>query len=428
MKWKVKKSVLNGTIEIPASKSHTIRALLIASLAEGESVIKKPLLTGDGFSALNAAKAIGAKTQQKEDGLHVFGVGKNVNLAKSVNMENSGTGTNMFSAAAALGETPITFDGDDSLRTRPMESLLSALEKMGAKVEYHKKFGGPPFTVCGKISGAKIEIDGNNSQYLSALLLVAPLLKGKTQISLKTLFERPYVKMTLWWLDKMRINYSADFENLEFTVEGGQKYVPIKETIPGDFSSATFSAVGAVLTGGKIDIRNIDFSDPQGDKEIFRIIEKMGAKVEKTQNTATVSRSGDLHGLEIDLNAMPDAICALAVLATQAKEPTKIYNVAQARIKETDRISLMTRELGKMGAKIEEFPDAMTIYPSKLNAANVSGYGDHRAVMALTLAGMAASGETIIDTVQAADVTYPSFKDDFSAIGAKIEISGQSFA
>ena len=423
MKWKVKKSVLDGIIEVPASKSHTIRALLIASLADGESVIKKPLLTGDGFSALNAAKAIGAKTRQKEDGLHIFGVAKNVRLAKSVNMENSGTGTNMFAAAAALGETPIKFDGDESLRTRPVENLLSALENLGAKIKYHEKFGRPPFTVCGKIRGGAVEIAGNNSQYLSSLLLIAPLLDGKTQISLISLFERPYVEMTLWWLDKMKIKYRADFENLEFAVDGGQRYFAINETIPGDFSSATFSAVAAVLTNGKTDVRNIDFSDPQGDKEVFGIIEKMGAKVEKTQNGAIVSKNGDLRGLEIDLNAMPDALPALAVLATQAKEPTKIYNVAQARIKETDRIRLMTRELSKMGAKIEELPDGMIVYPSKLHGAQVDGCGDHRAVMALTLAGFVADGETIVDTAESADVTYPSFKDDFSAAGANIFVS-----
>ncbi|MCL1947042.1 MAG: 3-phosphoshikimate 1-carboxyvinyltransferase, partial [Chitinivibrionia bacterium] len=270
MKWKVKKSPpLNGIIEVPASKSHTIRALLIASLANGESVIKKPLLTGDGYSALNAAKAIGAKIENKNDGLHIFGVSGKVTLEKSVNMENSGTGTNMFAAAAALGNTPIRFYGDESLCSRPVESLLSALEKLGAKIEYHAQFGKPPFTVCGKITGSKVEIAGNNSQYLSSLLLTAPLLEKKTEISLNSLFERPYVKMTLWWLDKMKIKYSADFENLRFSVEGNQQYSPFCETIAGDFSSATFSAVAAALTKGNIDIRNIDFSDPQGDKEIF---------------------------------------------------------------------------------------------------------------------------------------------------------------
>jgi 3-phosphoshikimate 1-carboxyvinyltransferase len=187
-----------------------------------------------------------------------------------------------------------------------------------------------------------------------------------------------------------------------FRVERNQKYSPINETITGDFSSATFSAVGMALTGGKIDIRNLDFSDSQGDKGVFEIIEKKSAK--------------------IDLNAMPDALPALSVLATKAENPTTIFNVAQARIKETDRIKVMTEELSKMGAKIEEKPDGMIIYPSKLHGAQVSGHDDHRIVMALALAGMVADGETIIDTAEAAAVTYPTFVEDFRKLGANIEI------
>jgi 3-phosphoshikimate 1-carboxyvinyltransferase len=147
----------------------------------------------------------------------------------------------------------------------------------------------------------------------------------------------------------------------------------------------------------------------------------MGASVKKTQNSATVSLNGNLCGIEIDLNAMPDALPAIAVLATQAQSPTKIYNVAQARIKETDRILAINEELTKMGVKIEELTDGMIVYPSKLSSANVNGRGDHRIVMALALAGMVADGETIIDTAEAAQVTYPSFAKDFADIGANIE-------
>ena len=402
MKWKVKKSVLNGIIEVPASKSHTIRAILIAALADGESIIRKPLLTGDGYSALNAAKAFGAKVEECQDGLHITGIAGKPKLAEILDMGNSGTGLNMFTAASALSDTPIRFDGDASLRSRPMGSLLSALEKLGAKVEYHGEVGKPPFTICGKIKAGEVEVAGNNSQYLSSLLLVAPFLEGKTTITLKSLFERPYVEMTLRWLDKMGVKYSADWENLVFSVEGNQKYLPINETITGDFSSATFSAVGRALTGGNVDIRNLDFSDSQGDKGVFEVIEK---------NSDT-----------IDLNAMPDSLPALSVLATKKDFATTICNVAQARIKETDRIKVMTEELTKMGAKIEEKPDGMIIFPSKLHGAQVSGHHDHRIVMALALAGMVAEGETIIDTAEAAAVTYPTFVEDFRKLGADIEV------
>jgi 3-phosphoshikimate 1-carboxyvinyltransferase len=337
-------------------------------------------------------------------------------------MQNSGTGTNMFTVAAALGNAEILFDGDNSLRSRPMGSILSAVETLGAKVKYLGEIGKPPYVIKGPIRGGEVKIDGNNSQYLSSLLLVAPLLDGKTRIVLDSLFERPYVEMTLWWLDRMKIKYIADFNRLEFVVDGNQRYFPFDETVAGDFSSATFPAVAAILTDRRrIDIHNIDFSDPQGDKQIFALIEKMGANVQKTPDGAIVYRDNELQGLEIDLNSMPDALPAVSVLATQANCATKIHNVAQARIKETDRIAIMTKELTKMGAKIEELYDGMIIYPSKLHAASVSGHDDHRIVMALSLAATVADGETVIDTAEAANVTYPNFADDFRKLGADIE-------
>lgn len=419
MNWAVTHSRLQGRIDIPASKSHTIRALLIATLANGESRIKKPLLTGDGNSALIAAKAFGASVVHDDDTIIVNGNGKNVQMASSVFMGNSGTGTNLFTSAAALGSTPICFDGDSSLRTRPMGSLLNALKTLGAEVVCHVAEGKPPYTICGPILGGSVVLDGDNSQYLSSILLTAPLLDGITDIQLKSLSERPYVEMTLWWLNKMNIAYEADFEKLHFRVFGGQCYTPLNETIAGDFSSATFSAVGAALTGGTVHIHNIDFSDPQGDKEIFSVLEQQGISVERNSHGAVV-HGGQILGGDIDLNSMPDALPALAVLATQGKTPTRICNVAQARIKETDRIAVMCTELTKMGAQVEELSDGLIVYPSKLTGAPVCGHDDHRVVMALTLAGMVASGTTIVETAEAAAVTYADFQRDFSALGADI--------
>lgn len=419
MKWKVRKSTLNGTIEVPASKSHTIRAILIAALADGESIIRKPLLTGDGYSAIEGARALGAKVEIIGDELHIVGVAGKPKLAKSVNMGNSGTGLNMFTAAAALGDTPVRFDGDESLRSRPVESLLSALQTLGAKVKYHGKHGFPPYTICGPIHSSEVEVAGNNSQYLSSLLLVAPLLEGKTTINVKDLAEIPYVKMTTWWLKKLGVNrifYQSDDDPTRFIIpkkdedirNGGfiiyknKMYHHINETITGDFSSATFSAVGKVLTGGKVEITNLDFSDPQGDKEVFNIVNNSSNK--------------------IDLNSIPDALPALAVWATQRNFPAILENVAQARIKETDRIKVMNEELTKMGAKITEQSDGMTIIPSKLHGATVNGHGDHRVVMALALAGMVADGETVIEGAEAAAITYPTFVEDFRKLGANIEV------
>jgi len=420
MKWTVQRSQLSGKISIPASKSHTIRAFLIATLADGESKIINPLTEGDGESALNAAIAFGASVVRKENELLVNGVAGKPNPASTIFMGNSGTGSNLFCSAAAIVDREITFDGDSSLRSRPMLPILNALKMLGAEWTSEGQKGYPPFTIKGPIKGGEVTVAGNNSQYLSSLLLTTPLLEGDTHITVTNLSEKPYVEITLWWLRKMGIKFEGDVESGKFIVYGGQKYSPICEEIAGDFSGATFAAVAASITGGPITIANIDFTDPQGDKEVFTVLQKMGAKLVHN-NDGTCGMSADsLIGCEIDLNAMPDALPALAVLGTVAQGETRLVNVAQARIKETDRITVMCTELRKMGADIEELPDGLIIRQSKLHGAEVNGHDDHRVVMSLTLAGMIADGTTTVDTVEHAAVTYPTFANDFIALGAKI--------
>ncbi|ERP39213.1 3-phosphoshikimate 1-carboxyvinyltransferase [Chitinivibrio alkaliphilus] len=421
MKWLVTKSRLQGAVDIPASKSHTIRALLIATLARGESVILKPLFSKDGVSALHASKCLGAEISEQGETLIVQGTGGAITpKVPMIDMGNSGTSTRLFTLAAALSTTPVCFDGDASLRSRPMGPLLQALQDLGGSYECTEKDGHLPYSVHGSLRGTDITVDGTTSQYLSALLMTTPLIPGNTVISVPQLNEKPYVEMTLWWLDKMEISYEVNSGFNKFLVYGDQQYRPIEEKISGDFSSATFAAVGAAVTGGSVTLHNLDFSDPQGDKGVFDILRRMGATVTIEGKSVTVSAQ-QLHGTTIDLNAMPDAIAALAVLGTVAEGETRIENVAQARIKETDRIAVMADELRKMGADIEELDDGLIIRKSTLHGAAVSGHEDHRVVMALALAGMIASGETEIDTAEAADVTYPSFYDDFTVLGGHLQ-------
>ncbi|MGM0462269.1 MAG: 3-phosphoshikimate 1-carboxyvinyltransferase [Fibrobacterota bacterium] len=421
MNWNVEKSKLNGEIAIPASKSHTIRALLIATLARGESTIHEPLLSKDGISAIEAAKCLGASVEAFDGGLQIAGTGGNIQVrTPRIDMGNSGTATRLFTLAGALGTAPVYFDGDRSLRSRPMLPLLHAVQSLGGSYGCEDADGYLPYWVHGPLHGRDIEIDGTTSQYLSSVLLTAPVLPNNTVVSVSGLNEKPYVEITLWWLEKMGINFEVNSEFNKFLVLGDQTYRPIEERIPGDFSSATFGAVGAAVTGGEVTLKNLDFSDPQGDKQIFSILEEMGASVTVSGTDVTV-RAGNLTGTTIDLNSMPDAIAALAVLGTAAQGETRIINVAQARIKETDRISVMCRELGRMGADIEELPDGLVVRKSNLKGTQVDGHDDHRVVMALALAGMSASGTTRISTAEAADITYPTFFDDFTHLGAQIE-------
>ncbi len=424
MKWRVKESTLEGSIITPSSKSHTIRALLIATLAEGVSIIKDALLEGDGKSALDAAVALGADAEIDNDGtLSLKGIGSDFSKGKEeIFMGNSGTGTRLFTSAAALGEKSRVFDGDNSLRSRPMKPLLDALKELGADYEIKSSDGHIPYSIKGPLKGGETTVDGLTSQYLSSLLLTAPLINSDTTINVTNLHEKPYVQITLWWLDRMGIKYEASDDMSSYKVYGNQKYHTINSRIPGDFSSATFGAVAALVTKTKLKIDNIDFTDPQGDKEIFSCIEKLGGVVERGEGYAIVDGTQKLSGAELDLNTMPDSLPALSVLGCIAEGETRLVNVKQARIKETDRIAVMCEELTKMGAHIEELEDGLIIRQSMLEGCEVSGHEDHRVVMALALAGMASKGETVIDTAEAADVTYPTFAKDFINIGAKISI------
>ncbi len=421
MKWRVLPSTLSGAIDVPPSKSHTIRALLIATLSSGASKIIRPLMSGDGASAINAAKSLGAHVEEKGDTLLVAGIGNNYDLGTDdLDMGNSGTSTNLFASAAALGKRTRRFDGDGSLRLRPVKPLLMALQQLGARYSCEAAGSDLPFSIKGPLKGGSATVSGISSQFVSSLLLSCPLINRDTTINVVDLHEKPYVEITLWWLDRLGIRYEKTGDLTRFHIFGGQKYRPIDMSIPADFSSATFPAVAAAVTGSTLTIRGTDFSDPQGDKKVFDVLEEMGVVLHKEERSVVVKGASGFSGKELDLNAMPDALPALAVLGCLAGNTTRIVNVAQARIKETDRIAVMTRELKKMGARIQEEKDGVTVHRSTLTGAHVNGHGDHRVVMALAIAGMVAQGETIIDTAESAAVTYPGFLEDFAGLGAKI--------
>jgi 3-phosphoshikimate 1-carboxyvinyltransferase len=423
MKWIVRPSRLTGSITIPPSKSHTIRALLIGTLAEGTSHIRKPLLTGDGASALGAARSLGAVVDYTGDLLTVTGCGGDFNAGNDLfDMGNSGTGTNLFTSAAALGLRPRRFDGDNSLRSRPFRPLLDALVPLGATFSREREQGDLPFTISGPLRGGETTVSGVSSQFLSSLLLTCPLIDGEgTDVSVVNLQEIPYVEMTLWWLEKQGIRIEHNDDLSKFHIPGRQRYSPFDLTVPADFSSATFAAVGAAVTGGEVALSGLDFSDTQGDKGVFGLLEGAGCDVLHAETGVTVAGKGAPIAQVMDLNRMPDSLPALAVLACAGAGETRIVNVEHARIKETDRIVVMRKELTKMGALVTETPDGLVIQGGDLHGAVVSGHDDHRVVMALALAAMIAEGETVIETAEAAAVTYPTFVEDFRALGAAIE-------
>lgn len=420
MLLKVKKSTVSGKAKIPGSKSHTIRALFIAGLAKGESEITEPLISDDALSAVEVCRSLGADIRAVGSKYLVKGfAGVPKTPEDIINVGNSGTTLRFAVMTAALGEGCTVFTGDYQIRRRPLGPLINAMNNLGANVFSTRDNGMAPVVVKGRLKGGITDLDSVTSQYLSSLLLHCPLLEKDTEIEITRLNEVPYAEMTLWWLKNQGIRYlNNSFRDLY--IPGGQSYKPFKTNIPGDFSSATFFAVLAAISGQEFVLENLDMTDPQGDKAVFGILQSMGAKVDYGKNSIKIKGSS-LQGMEIDMNAIPDALPAMAVAGCFAEGETRLVNVPQARLKETDRIHVMCEELAKMGADIKELEDGLVIKQSTLKGCRVKGHDDHRVVMSLAVAGLNIEGETVIDTAEAMNVTFPEFVDIVGACGGNIE-------
>ncbi|MDO8686516.1 MAG: 3-phosphoshikimate 1-carboxyvinyltransferase [Clostridiales bacterium] len=419
---KVYRSKVHGTVRIPGSKSHTIRALFFASLADGRSVIQNPLVSDDAMSAVSTCRVLGAGIDISDDKYTVTGFGGTPVVPDNViDVGNSGTTLRFAVMTAGLAKGCSVFTGDYQIRRRPLAPLIEAMNNMGAEVFSTRNNGMAPVVVKGRLKGGNTDIDAVTSQFLSSMLINCPLIDNDTYIRVTRLNEAPYVEMTLWWLDKLGIQYSSSSDFRSFHIKGGQKYKPFNTVIPGDFSSASFFMVLAAISGEEFILENLDMSDPQGDKRVLGILENMGAKVSIGRDYIKIKGDG-LKGLEIDMNSIPDALPVMAVAGCFAEGETRLLNVPQARLKETDRIHAMWNELKKLGASIEELPDGLVVRKSKLEGCSVHGYDDHRVVMALAVAGLNIDGETVIDTVEAANVTFPEFTGLIASRGGNIKI------
>jgi 3-phosphoshikimate 1-carboxyvinyltransferase len=424
MKLIVRKSRLEGTVIIPASKSHTIRAVAIGALADGESIIRNPLISNDTASAVDCYRALGAEIDTADAKLwKVVGTGGEIKaLRKTIDVGNSGTTLRIAIGSAALAEAgqTVTFTGDKQTQTRPVGPLTDALNNLGAKCKSLKNNGKSPVQITGKLAGGKTSISASTSQYLSSLLLCTPLADSDSHIDVTLLNEPGYVQMTLDWLDKQSIEYENDGMR-RFEIKGGQSYKSFDSVIPADFSSATFFLCAAAMLAEEVTLLGLDFSDSQPDKAVVDYLKAMGADISIGPASVTI-KAARLKGTEFDMNATPDALAAMAVTAVFAEGQTRLVNVAQARNKETDRISAVSCELKKMGAKIEELPDGLIITGGRVGPGQLHGWGDHRIVMALSLAGLAIDGQCSIDTADAMNVTFPSYVELMTTIGADMEV------
>ncbi len=425
MKLSVQKSELRGTVVVPGSKSHTIRAVAIASLANGRSRIRSPLVSGDTLSAVHCYRTLGAQIDTSSDSewLVQGTSGKIMNEQCRIDVGNSGTTLRlaMGSTSLASKNSSILLDGDEQTRTRLVGALLQSLKDLGAAGKSLKNNGCAPVEIRGTLQGGQTSIECFTSQFLSSLLLACPLAECDSFIRVPLLNEPDYAKMTLDWLDHQGIRYKRT-EMKEFFIPGGQKYSAFDAPIPADFSSATFFLCAGALVGKDVTLTGLDFTDSQPDKTVVDYLRQMGARIECSSEAVTLYKSA-LRGIDIDMNRTPDALPAMAVTAAFAEGTTRFLNVPQARKKETDRIACMAEELKKLGADVEELPDGLIVHGgSPLRSAHLNGHGDHRIVMALSLAGMMLDGQTVIDTAEAMNITFPTYASLMQSLGGHMSL------
>jgi 3-phosphoshikimate 1-carboxyvinyltransferase len=425
MRVSIGKSSLSGEVFAPPSKSYTHRAITLAALSK-ESIVRRPLLSADTLATVRASEMFGASIERKEENLKIHGFDGKPKIPDDViDAANSGTTLRLMTAIAALTDGITVLTGDSSLRSRPNGPLLEALNKLGAKACSTRGNERAPIIVRGGLKGTEVDISGSiSSQFISALLIACPLKETNTTLSIMgKLKSKPYVDVTLEMLELAGAKIQTGNENgIKFIIPGKQKYDFKDYTIPGDFSSASYLlAAAAMIDGAEVKVKNL-FPSKQGDKLIIEILEKMGANItwDKKAGTVTIKGGRQLNAITFDAGATPDLVPTVAVLASAAKGTSIIENAEHVRYKETDRLRALATELPKLGVKLKEEKDSLTITGGKLHGATVHGWDDHRIVMALAVAGMVA-GDTTIDTTESVSISYPEFFKDIRSLGAKIE-------
>ncbi|HSX14193.1 MAG TPA: 3-phosphoshikimate 1-carboxyvinyltransferase [Chlamydiales bacterium] len=406
-------SKLKGKVTIPSSKSHTLRAILFASLANGVSTIEQALDSPDTSAMIQAMRQLGAKIDVRGNLLEIHGFNARPKAADDViQCGNSGQVLRFVGAIAGLISQYTILTGDDSIRhNRPVLPLLDGLNQLGAQAVSSREDGFAPIIVKGPFTKNQAIIHGEDSQPVSGLLIASAFAHHPIEINVINPGEKPWIEVTLDWFQRLGIAYQAS-DYTRYQMQGSTKLDAFHYIVPGDFSSAAFPIAAAIITDSELVLDNIDMTDIQGDKAIIPLLQKMGANISFGDRKLIVHRGSTLTGQRIDVSVFVDALPILAVLGCFANGVTEICNGAIARKKESDRITCIRKELQKMGAKIEEKPDGLIIHPSILNGAHLKTHHDHRIALALSVAALGARGESTIHGFECAAKTYPNFIQD----------------
>ena len=419
MKCEIKTSKITGRIICPPNKSYTHRAIFLAALSDGKSIVKNVLNSSDIKATISACNAFGVEVHEDNDIITIRNTIGSTVQGSMIDAQNSGTTIRIAIAIAALSGGNTMLTGDESLKKRPMQPILDSLQTLGVSSE--SDGGLPPITIKGKIKGNQVNIDGKiSSQFISALLIVAPRLENGLIINIQgELVSKPYIDLTIAIMKEFGVVVNSEIPYKKYVVKH-QIYKPTTFTVPSDFSNLALLLASNVLLGDGLEIEISLGNLPQGDEAIIDILEELGVNVTLNGNIITTKSPKMLTGGRFDLSNTPDLLPALAILSLKSSEPIEIFNVKHARYKETDRIAIISRELKKIGIVVEEHEDGMKLTSNEtLSSGELNSENDHRLFMAFSIAAMYIGDCTVTDP-DSVQISYPNFISDMKNVGAQI--------
>ena len=420
MNCKVEKSKIKGIIDCPSNKSYTHRGIFLASLAGNNSKVENVLLSADTKATIEACEKFGAIIEVEDSAVIVKESIKIGSKVSEINTENSGTTIRIAIGIASLFSEEITLTGDESIQKRPMQPLLDALSSIGA--ECNSIDGKPPVKIKGNIAGGDVTIPGNlSSQFISSLLIAAPLTKNGINLTIQgDLVSKPYLDATIRTMREFGVSVQTLIPYKKYNISP-QIYKNTTFKVPIDFSSLALLLSSIVLSGEDVTIKGSIGNLPQGDEAFIDFLNQLGVLVTINENEIKIKSPEKLKGGRFDLRNSPDLLPPLAILSLVSSDPIEIVNVKHARLKETDRIAILARELPKIGIKVEEKEDGLILESSgNLIGAKLDSENDHRLFMAFCIAGTHI-GDCIVTDPKSVEVSYPNFIEEMNRLGAKIQ-------
>ena len=416
MKRSITPSVIEGEIFAPPSKSVMQRMTAAALLVEGTTTeIKNPSFSADCLASLDVAKKLGAEVFRHKNRVVIRG-----GLSPSVrelSCGESGLCIRMFTPIASLWPYELTLDGEGSLRSRPMDMMVTPLNSLGVRCKTLD--GHPPVTIQGPLRGGTTEVDGTiSSQFLTGLLMALPRADGDSELHVENLTSRPYIDLTIRVLESCGIKIAHD-NYTRFSIKGDQTYLPQEFTVEGDWSSAAFLLVAAAI-GGNLTLKGLDIQSVQSDRKILEVLKECGARVHISPDAVIVQKK-ELQAFDCDVTDSPDLVPPLAALACSCLGTSRLRGASRLRYKESDRTSALRQELSRMGIDLKVIDGTMEIRGGNIHGGIVKSHADHRIAMAMAVLAINARQPVTIEGTECVNKSYPAFFEDLASIGGKVD-------